>query len=234
MQDEVNKLRDDMDELQTDFNEFVKEQDMIKIIQIEQENKISKLILTVSTLEADNQEYRNNIPHRLETLERTKVDQTEYLKTKCIIDQQQEAIDHLQRQLTQQTIPNEEKTTLNNNSDYIESHQKEINNFQKFYSTKMEMIEKIINDNKNVLHQQVMACREDLSRLIYNEINKIKGETATLKVKVTNLEETINGFKLPHIKKENTLPYVEKYPPVDLFEIDWRKYPQENQSNIHH
>jgi len=86
-----------------------------------------------------------------------------------------------------------------------------------------------INHNLNQLEQKLTTLQKQFHKTIHKTIKNIQTETTILRNKVDYLETNIHESNLPHTNKTNTLPFVEKLPPMDLLEINWDKYQQQNQ-----
>lgn len=200
MQDELHKLKCEIKELQMDLNEEVKDQDMLKIIQTEHEQKLSQLTLLKKT------------PELMQTPPQDMDNYEEDLKT---IQNKLEEFDNLLQAVTA-NMEIFQKTIAGTDNGIIELNKK--------MTMQKQQLEQIINDNIEALQHQVAKMQENLKRIIPDEINKLQEEIAVLQTRVDHLEETISGVKLPQVKKKDPLPYVEKLAPADLFEIDWVKY----------
>jgi chromosome segregation ATPase len=199
---EVNKLKGEIKELKTDLNEIVKDQDMLKIIQLEHEAKISEL---------------NKLGNTLET------NQTSHVKNFKNIQNKHEEFDNALQTLN---------TNMKKFQETINAADNEIIKFKDKITMQRQELKQLINDNINPLQNQITKLEKEFKEITDKEINKIQKETAVLMKRVGNLEETINTLRLPPTMKKAFLPYVERLAPVDLIEVDWKEHRQENEGNI--
>jgi hypothetical protein len=203
IQDQFNKFNQQIQQLKTQLNHSLKDQQMFNIIQLKNQQNISQLTLIVKTL----YEQLKNIS--------TTRNEDEHLNN--IEDKQQQFDDSLQTIINNmETIQNSFITTDNGinqpNNNIIE-----------------QQIQNGINHNLNQLEQKLTTLQKQFEKTIHQTIKTIQTETTLLKDKVDVLERTIHRTNLPHTNKTNTLPFVEKFPPMDLLEINWDKYQQQNQ-----
>ncbi|CAF0729670.1 unnamed protein product [Adineta steineri] len=213
VQDDLNKLKNDFEELQTDLNDIVKDQDMLKIIQTEHDQKLSQLTLLVTTF----QNQMKNISTS-SSASRTK----NYDEDLSSIQDKQEQFDaSLQTIVKNMEILQTSVNTTDNG----------INQLSDKIIVQQQQIENVINGNLNALEQKMATLQEELKKIIDESVKRIKRETTILNDKVENLERAIDGMNLPHTKKLNTLPFVEKLAPMDLLEINWCKYQEENKND---
>jgi len=204
IQDQFNKFNQQIQQLKTDLNDSVKDQQIFKIIQLKNQQNISQLTRLLKTLYEQLKNISNN------------KNEDEYLNN--IQDKQQQFDDSLQ------TIVNNMETI---GTSFIPTDNR-INQINKNIIGQQQ-IQNGINHNLNQLEQKLTTLQKQFHKTIHKTKKNIQTETTLLRNKVDYLERNIHGTNLPHTNKTNTLPFVEKLPPMHLLEINWDKYHQQNQ-----
>jgi chromosome segregation ATPase len=208
MHEEMKELKGEMEELQTDLNEIVKDQDMLKIIQLEHENKISQLVTSK----------KKSTP--VETPFQEVNHYEESLKT---IQNKQEQFDNSLRTITESVEAFQKIVAAANNG---------ITELNGKMTGHQQQLEKTLHDHDNALQKQIIKLQEELKKTIPEVMNQVRAEVKALADRLDSLEEVINGVQLPAEKTKDPLPYVEKLAAVDLLEISWTKYRQGNIADI--
>jgi chromosome segregation ATPase len=247
MQDQFNKFNQQIQQLKTELYDTIKDKDIFKIIQSQHEQKISQLTLLVTALykqlktistSTNDDEHLYNIQDKQKQFDdslQTIVNNMETIQTSFITTDNginQINNNRIEQQQQQQKIQNG-INQINNNR--IEQQQKiqnginQINNNRIEQQQQQQKIQNGINANLNELQQKMTTLQKQFEKTINQTMKSIQRETKVLKGKVDNLERDIHGINLPDTNKLNTLPFVEKFPPMDLVEIDWDKYHEQNQ-----
>lgn len=195
--------RNDVDQIERNIQRLIEKQNSF-------ENKINNQIDLNKFVEEQNLIKSEQKKQRKEISKFLSNNSKEFLNLKEIIDQQQKLIEQLK-----------EQNIHIDNSNKIEFLEKEFNQFKNDYSTN---IQRIIQNNLNIFKDEIKTFKEDFKTFINQQIHQIKEQTKELEDKIKDLEKKLNEIKIEPTKKENSLPYLEKIPPKDLFEInDWTK-----------